>query len=51
MCYPLAFSLLDPSPPSPLLLQTLQYKLLVYVTQTKHVTAAKIDASFKYTVS
>ena len=29
----------------------LQYKLLVYVSQKQHVTTAKIDASFGYTVS
>lgn len=29
----------------------LQYKLLVYVSQKKHVTTVRIDASFSYTVS
>lgn len=29
----------------------MQYKLLVYVSQKQHITTAKIDASFGYTVS
>ena len=29
----------------------MQYKLLVYVSQKQHVTTAKIDAAFGYTVS
>ena len=34
----------------PALFLPAQYKLLVYVSQKKHVTSARIEGSFSYTV-